>query len=84
MVRHHLTMIRRIRAGTWLWCLHCERCYQAGEYREINGLQFCPYEGCTGTTVLDGWRWSSVRENDHFEYPEIPERNVVYPLDHDT
>ena len=47
--------------GIWLWCLHCERCYKAGEYREIDGLQYCPYPECDGTTVLDGWVWDDVQ-----------------------
>jgi hypothetical protein len=66
--------------GTWLWCLHCERCYQAGEYRETyEGLQMCPYDDCDGSTVLDGWRWSRIRR-EHPDYPKIPERSKVYPL----
>ncbi|MDK3160760.1 hypothetical protein QPK87_30000 [Kamptonema cortianum] len=24
---------------TWLWCLHCERCYQLKETRVIDDLQ---------------------------------------------
>ena len=69
--------------GIWLWCLHCERCYKAGEYREIDGLQYCPYHDCDGTTVLDGWVWESILGH-HPEYPKEPEREKVYPLYSDT
>jgi len=63
----------------FLWCLHCERTYRRGECREIDGLQMCPYEGCDGDTVFDGWAWGTVRE-DHPDYPAIPIPGVVYPL----
>jgi hypothetical protein len=75
----------------WVWCLHCERVYQVGEYRAekpdrmmINmgfkeDLQMCPYAGCDGDTVTDSWPWETIREK-HPEYPEIPEREKVYPL----
>lgn len=65
--------------GIWLWCLHCERSYKDGEYREEDGYQMCPYPDCNGTTVLDGWTWEHIREI-HPEYPEEPERDKVYPL----
>jgi hypothetical protein len=80
MTKVHVVETFGMKVGTWLWCLHCERCYQAGEYREIDGLQYCPYEGCDGTTVLDGERWSGLRAKSPPEYPEVPERGTVYPL----
>jgi hypothetical protein len=80
MKKLHVTEVCGIREGTWLWCLHCERCYQAGEYREMDeGLQMCPYDDCDGSTVFDGWRWSRVRRENP-GYPMFPERNKVYPL----
>lgn len=63
----------------YLWCLHCERAYSRGEYRDVNGLQMCPYTECGGDTVLDAWNWSKIREG-HPEYPEIPEEGVTYPM----
>ena len=63
----------------FLWCLHCERAYRNGEFRLAGGLQMCPYEGCDGDTVVDGWGWDQIREK-HPEYPEIPEKGKVYPL----
>jgi hypothetical protein len=61
------------------WCLHCERAYKRGEHRLIDGLMMCPYKGCDGDTVMDGWSWPSVREN-HPDYPEVPEKGKTYPL----
>jgi len=82
--REHV--LHRFEVGDWVWCLHCERCYQVGEFRlEVGeedgfGYQMCPYEGCDGATVGDGWAWEYVRECDHADYPELPERGEVYPL----
>ncbi len=79
MSKLHITEAKGIEAGTWVWCLHCERCYQAGEYREIDELQMCPYQDCNGDTVLDSVPWSDIRSK-HTEYPTTPERNKVYSL----
>jgi hypothetical protein len=79
------------KAGDWVWCLHCERTYQVGEFKidvssrtsissKISqGLQLCPYPDCDGDTVLDAMEWESIIEK-HPEYPVIPERDKVYPL----
>ncbi|MGH8093985.1 MAG: hypothetical protein ACREIF_11005 [Chthoniobacterales bacterium] len=63
----------------YLWCLHCYRAYRWGEYRLINGLQMCPYDGCNGDTFIDGWTWESVRESNP-KYPKIPKLGHVYEL----
>jgi hypothetical protein len=63
----------------FLWCLHCRRTYRRGEYRDVDGFQMCPYEGCDGSTVLDGIDWDRFRE-DYPEYPEVPERGEVYEM----
>lgn len=63
----------------YLWCLHCERIYLRGEYRDEDGFQMCPYDDCDGSTVLDGWDWEEIRD-DHPEYPKIPERGIVYEM----
>lgn len=67
----------------WLWCLHCERCYQLKDMREVKHpflkgetLQLCHYEDCDGDTVLDGWDWEEVREDT--DWPEIPVIGVTY------
>lgn len=68
-----------IKPGEWVWCLHCERCYQAGEFRRDYLYKLCPYPGCDGDTFGDQWRWAQIRWN-HAEYPCVPERGVVYPM----
>jgi sarcosine oxidase delta subunit len=65
--------------GAWVLCVHCERCYQVGEFRVMGELQMCPYPDCDGDAVMDAWRWSHVREN-HKGYQRIPVRGVAYPL----
>lgn len=76
----------------YMWCLHCERTYKYGKFREVKfkpfvvnhvryepTFQMCPYKDCDGDTVLDAKQWSDIREY-HPEYPEIPEPDKVYPL----
>ena len=76
---HGVEMIEGINEGDWLYCLHCERVYQAGEYLEDETLQMCPYKYCDGSTVLDAWKWERLREI-HPEYTEIPRIGNLYPL----
>jgi DNA-binding CsgD family transcriptional regulator len=78
--------------GGYMWCLHCERTYEHGQFRvervkpfTVDHVRYapvfdmCPYEGCTGDAVLDAWEWEFVREY-HPEYPEVPEAGKVYAL----
>lgn len=70
--------------GTTMWCMHCERTYPYGEYRTVimdmeEMLQMCPYEDCEGDAVMDAKEWDWVKEM-HPDYPEVPEKGVVYPL----
>ena len=76
------------RLGEWVICIHCERCYQVGEFRKRRLqlstlrrviLQMCPYDGCSGDTVLDADPWGDGRGR-HPEYEEVPERGRVYPI----
>ena len=46
---------------------------------ELNPVWECPSEGCRGR-FSDSLDWDDVRKQ-HPEYPEIPERGVVYPFD---
>jgi hypothetical protein len=39
----------------------------------------CPYDGCSGDTVMDPWPWKRILEI-HPGYPEEPERGKVYAL----
>jgi len=61
------------------WCLHCERTYKRGEFRFVDGGEFCPYEDCDGHIFVDGWPWVKVRKANP-QYPEIPEPGKVYSL----
>ena len=69
--------------GTYMYCIHCERTYKHGEHRIRTNLkeylQMCPYEDCDGDTVMDSKEWETVRGH-YKDYPEIPERGTVYPL----
>jgi hypothetical protein len=80
---HREEMFGKLPPGTYLWCLHCNRTYQTGEYREMNikgytGMQSCPYEDCGGDAVIDAIEWEEIRE-DNPKYPKSPKRGVVYP-----
>lgn len=66
-------------ATDYLWCLHCERAYKRGKFRRNGELQMCPYPGCDGDTVMDGWDWAKLREH-HSDYPEVPVEGTHYPL----
>jgi hypothetical protein len=63
----------------YLWCLDCERAYRYGKYRLVGRLQMCPYDGCSGDTVVDGLPWEIIRK-EHRDYPVKPVLGKVYPL----
>jgi hypothetical protein len=63
----------------FLWCLHCERTYERGKWRNVGNLQMCPYIDCGGDAVIDAWDWATMRRN-HPSYPEQPEPGKAYPL----
>jgi hypothetical protein len=54
---------------TWVWCVHCMRCYRPG----TGG--WCPYKDCDGSE-LDAWPWA--RLVGVFGYPAVPEVGKVY------
>ena len=68
-----------IDAKSAVWCLHCERAYDVGEFRRIDGLRLCPYQDCDGDAVLDQWDWARIR-HENSQYPASPMRGVFYPL----
>jgi hypothetical protein len=78
---------RRCKKGEYLWCIHCERTYPCGKYREVADdpadfgavLQMCPYSDCNGDAVFDAKDWDFGRQG-HPEYPDVPVEGVVYPL----
>ena len=75
----------------YVLCWICGRAYKWDEYRiqryepividhvkiEPPEKMACAYEGCKGTYPDDVVEWSRVRES-HPEYPEIPEKGVIY------
>ncbi len=63
----------------YLWCLHCERTYLRGKWREQGELQMCPYQDCSGDVVIDAWDWETIRDNKP-EYPVVPETGKSYPM----
>jgi hypothetical protein len=64
--------------SNFLWCLHCERTYQRGKYRLVDGCQMCPYPGCDGDTVIDARDWADVCDENP-NYSEFPDEGVRYP-----
>ena len=72
----------------WSWCARCQRAYVHGTYRVMRfrgdarhphptTRKLCPYSDCSGSATRDGWLWSTI-QREHPDYPEQPERNVVY------
>ena len=90
MLKLPLREITEEEASLYVWCLHCERTYMRGEFRkvkvetfEVNHVKYdtsyeaCPYEDCDGSALVDAFDWNYFREH-YPDYPEIPERGVVY------
>jgi len=67
-------------ADSYLYCIHCERAYERGYFRQADSLQMCPYEGCDGDAVIDAWPWESIADSDNPTYPATPELGKVYPM----
>lgn len=71
----------------WSWCRCCRRAFVKGTYRRRTAgpvrrpgariVQECPYLDCWGQILRDSRPWASIRQN-HPDYPEQPERYVVY------
>ncbi|MGE8225168.1 MAG: hypothetical protein ACN6RK_05215 [Stenotrophomonas sp.] len=68
-------------AHTHLYCIHCERAYERGYFRQVRALQMCPYEGCDGDAVIDAWLWTDIADVRNPGYPAVPELGKVYPMD---
>lgn len=65
-------------ASDWYWCLHCERAYPDGCYRQMTTLQMCPYAGCTGDSVIDAWPWQDYAAQ-HGIVLDLPVLGKRYP-----
>ena len=66
----------------YFWCLHCERTYERGKWRTIDGLQMCPYLDCDGDAVLDAIDWAEIRDANP-AYPEKPSWGTRYAWESD-
>ncbi|WP_107941256.1 hypothetical protein [Stenotrophobium rhamnosiphilum] len=66
-------------ADSYSYCIHCERAYPEGAYRQKLSWQLCPYADCDGDTVIDNWGWRRIRKENP-GYPEVPELGVQYPM----
>ena len=73
-----LRALRLNREPDFLWCIHCERAYQYGDFRRAGGRQLCPYVSCLGAEVF-AWDWEKVKSANP-DYPSEPSPGVVYPL----
>jgi hypothetical protein len=74
-----------LREGAFLYCIHCERAYPKGKCRIMSDIglglmRMCPYEDCDGDGILDAWEWDVFRQENHPEYPEVPEEGKIYPM----
>jgi hypothetical protein len=63
----------------WMWCQFCQKCFHHGEHRLVKGIQLCPYDECMGLIFINSWPWSRIQKIYPNDYPEIPERDVIYP-----
>jgi len=57
---------------SWLWCLHCERFFQAKDYAQKLGAGFggkCPFCGASGLGI-DIYPWCQCEEFDHWPKSE--------------
>jgi hypothetical protein len=63
---------RGYKEGDWVFCLHCQRVYQVGDFETFEGLQYCPYPNCSGDAVLDAHR---------IPVSLIPVRGKVYSME---
>jgi hypothetical protein len=79
---------RGLQPDTWIWCLHCERCFRFIDAKlDDEGLLICGYAPDCDGSALDFWAWSSadwIEEKDGqprpSRWPEVPEPGRVYPL----
>lgn len=76
--RRRLAGRSAVKEPDFLWCIHCERVYQYGDFRRAGTMELCPYANCHGAEVF-AWDWEQVRQANP-EYPEQPEPGVTYPL----
>ncbi len=63
----------KLRPYDWLWCLHCERFFQAKDLRpdDCGGKQACAFEDCDGAGLdVDIYDWNDwAKQNDLKHWP---------------
>ncbi len=63
----------KLRPNDWLWCLHCERFFQAKDLRPdvVGGKQGCAFEDCDGAGLdVDIYDWDDwAEQNDLKHWP---------------
>jgi hypothetical protein len=71
-----------VHLDTWVWCLHCDRCYQVKDSRFDGEYWRCSYLDCGGDLPLDSYHWLEFRSHYGMEsvWPEVPLRGVVYDV----
>jgi len=77
-----------LQAHTWVWCLHCERCFRFIDAKlDDEGLLICSYAPDCDASALDFWAWSpedwagkTGGQERPAHWPVQPERGVRYPL----
>lgn len=70
-------MINRL--AKYHWCLHCEQVNDTKDW--VSNDWHCPTVGCDGEFWdADPWGSKSWPKSNHPEYPRIPKKGVVYPL----
>jgi len=75
-----------LQAHTWVWCLHCARCFRFIEAKlDDEGLLMCGYAPDCDGSALDFWGWSPEEwaekgQERPAHWPVQAERGVTYPL----
>ena len=64
----------------FLYCVRCERAYQCGYTRRVDGRQLCPFGDCDGDAVDDAWSWVAIARAHPGRYPRIPQIGRIYPM----
>jgi hypothetical protein len=65
---------------SYLYCVCCERAYERGYSRRVDGRQLCPFDGCDGDAMEDAWSWVAIARAHPACYPRIPKIGEVYPM----
>lgn len=64
----------------WLWCLHCERFFQAKDLRSdfTGGKQGCAFDGCDGAGwKMDIFDWDDWNQDDDLAHWPKPEDELA-------